>query len=201
MGNIMEISKYLETITQANHYAGGGSVASLNGALAASLILKAYNMIKKKDEGISDKLRPNFENNLLNYQKFFEIGIEEDGKIFGNVLEAWKLSKDTEEERIYRFNFTQNALKAAVNSPYKIMEKTVALLSYILEISKFSDDMILTELIVASHQISSAYNSASINFYINLKYIKDKKYIVEMKDKHEKLQKQFEMKLTEFNTK
>lgn len=81
------------------------------------------------------------------------------------------------------------------------MEKSVALLSYILEISKFSDDMISTELIVASHQISSAYNSAIINFYINLKYIKDKKYIEEMKDKQENLQKQFEMKLTEFNTK
>lgn len=196
----MELSKYLDTLTQANHYAGGGSVASLNGALASSLIIKALNMVKKTNPKITEELRENFENDLLNYQRFFEIGIEEDGKIFGNVLEAWRLPKNTRDEKRYREDISQKALKSAVNSPFIIMKKSVELFDYIFELSKYTDDMINTEIIVSRHQIVSAYNSAIINFAINLKYIKEQDYKNDILKKVDILQKQFDKFLERFDS-
>lgn len=62
----MYIEEYLENITEVNHKAGGGSVAAFNGALAASLMIKAYNMAKKSNPEVEQRLGFDYYQNLQN---------------------------------------------------------------------------------------------------------------------------------------
>lgn len=195
----MKINEYLNQITEVNHKAGGGSVAALNGALAASLIIKAYNMLLKSNPDYDSIPGEDFISDVYTYQEKLGNSIKEDGESFGKVLDAWALPKNTDEEKKIRSDASQIALKGAVLSPYSVMENSVQLFEYIFELSKYTDDMINTELFVAKNQIISAYNSAKINFEINLVYVKDKDFISEMTKKSLDSKLRLEKSLETFN--
>lgn len=181
----MEIYDYLDLLSVADHQAGGGSTAGVNSAMAASLILKAYNMIEKADENFPEVISYGFYEEIEELRDYFVRQITEDGKAFGRVLESWKLPKNTAEEKEIRNKAAQEALKNAVETPLDLMVKSLDLLDYINEIRKHSTDMIDTELNVSRNQIIAAVNSAVINFDINLKYIKDSDYVEKMKQNKE----------------
>ena len=175
---IMEIEEYLDLLTEANSKAGGGSVASVNGATTCSLILKAYNLIKARlDKDIKQKLPQNFYNDLLNKRDFFEEMILHDGDAFQAVLDAINLPKSTDEEKKIRNLELQKAYKIALESPLKVMLNLVNLFEYASTIKKHTDSLLRTELEIAMYQLIAGVKSAKILVLINARYIDDYKYV------------------------
>lgn len=172
----MDLHEYLNIITEVNHKAGGGSVAALNGALAASLMLKAYNMAKKSNPEVESKLGNEYYLNLEWLKSDFEKLIKKDGEVFGQVLQAYKLPKDTHEERKYRREQIQEKLKLAIDSPLEIIIKSLKLFENIFVFLEYSNPTINSEIAVAKNQLISAIESAMVNMKLNIKSIENKEY-------------------------
>ncbi|MFM1582197.1 cyclodeaminase/cyclohydrolase family protein [Helcococcus bovis] len=172
----MYIEEYLENITEVNHKAGGGSVAAFNGALAASLMIKAYNMAKKSNPEVEQRLGFEYYQNLQNLKNDFTRLVTEDGEIFGKVLEAYKLPKETREDRHYRREKIQETLKGAIDSPFEIIIKALKLFENIFVFVEFSNPVINSEIAVAKNQLIASIESAMVNMKVNIKAIDDKEY-------------------------
>lgn len=172
----MDLHEYLNIITEVNHKAGGGSVAALNGALAASLMLKAYNMAKKSNPEVEQRLGFDYYQNLQNLKNDFTRLVTEDGEIFGKVLEAYKLPKETHEDRHYRREKIQETLKGAIDSPFEIIIKALKLFENIFVFVEFSNPVINSEIAVAKNQLIASIESAMVNMKVNIKAIDDREY-------------------------
>ena len=110
----MEINNYLDLLSENNAKAGGGSASAFAGAMATSLILKAYNMIKKRDPELDDKLQEHYEQDLLRLREYYKEMIITDGKLFEKVLEAYSLPKETNGDSIYRKQRVEEAYKGCL---------------------------------------------------------------------------------------
>lgn len=178
----MLLNEYFDLISEPNSKAGGGSVAASNGALACSLVKKAYNMILKKEQNFSS-ISENYIYKLDEICSNFKIAILEDGKAFNCVLKAYKLPKETEEDKFLRNTSIQEAFKIALQSPLNMYLDFQSLEEIIEIVAMYTDDMSYSEIEVAKSQISAGKASAKVNILLNLAYIKDEQYKIEILDK------------------
>jgi len=79
---------------------GGGSIAALNAAMAASLLAMVANLTigKKRYLDVSDRMEE-LQKELVKYKDDFVEGIDKDANSFNGVMDAMKLPKETEEEK------------------------------------------------------------------------------------------------------
>lgn len=173
----MEIKVYLEILETADNRAGGGSAGAFSGAFAASLILKAYNMMLKKDANFIESIDNNFYEDVQKIRDHFQESIMKDGMMFGEVIKAYKLPKNTDQEKIFRSNEIKKAYKTAYNSSLSLVENALELFEYILTLNKFVDDMARSELDVSIAQISASIRASFVNAKLNLRYTSDEEFI------------------------
>lgn len=194
----MEVNNYLELLSESNAKAGGGSAAAFSGAMATSLILKAFYMIKKKDPELEYKLQEHYEQDLLRLRDYYKEMILTDGNIFGKVLEAYALPHESHDDMVYRKQRLEEAYKNALESPYNMMIHATKLYDYIFTIKDFSDRMTDSELLVAQTLIDACYNSSKINVSLNKKYISDKEYLEKKKHNILKIEQSYVYKRKKF---
>ena len=156
---------------------GGGSVSALAGALSSALISMVSNLSYNK-KGYE---KHNF--------KFEEIGfkaqdikrklislVDEDTEAFNMIMEAFKMPKKTEDDRISRSNAIEKATKNAIETPLVMMRLSLELLRLSKQIAKIGNKNSLSDAGVASEMAFSSINGAYMNVLINLKDITDTKY-------------------------
>ena len=194
----MEINNYLDLLSENNAKAGGGSASAFAGAMATSLILKAFYMIKKRYPELDDKLQEHYEQDLLRLKEYYKEMIITDGKLFEKVLEAYSLSKETHGDRVYRKQRVEEAYKDAFESPYNMMIHAVKLYDYIFTIKDFSDRMSDSELLIAQTLIDACYNSSRVNMSLNKKYITDKDFLEKKKHNILKIEQSYVYKRKKF---
>lgn len=172
----MDFHTYFETLTKPTAEFGGGSVAAVNGAMSAGLIIKGYNLLRKKNPDIDSFIPENFVPRLKILLEFFENKIKEDGEAFDIVLQAYKLPKNTDEEKAHRLSVIQMAYKTALNSPLEMMRKYEELYDLAYLIVDYTDVMSRSEIEIALNHITSGLYSARIGVEVNMAFIKDKLY-------------------------
>lgn len=187
----MNIEEYLEILETADNRAGGGSVGAFAGVFAATLILKAYNMMLKKNSDFIDSIGDNFYENVQKIRDDYQESIMKDGMMFGEVIKAYKLPKNTDKEKKYRNNKIKQAYKIAYNSSLFLVENALNLFEYILTINMYVDDMAKSEINVAIAQISASIRASYVNARLNLKYTSDNEFIENENNKLEDYKKKF----------
>lgn len=105
---------------------GGGSIAALNAAIASALTEMVANLTigKKKyedKEGLMKKIVAITEN----YRASFMKDIDADSEAYNNVFAAFKLPKETDEEKTERNNQIQEATKIAAEIPMEVARKEI----------------------------------------------------------------------------
>ena len=112
---------FIEVTSSNSPTPGGGSVAALLASLSASLSAMSANLTIGK-KGYED-----VQNEFIDLAKLFEskskIYLEymnQDIEAFNEVMSAYKLKKDNEEEKNYRSNVIQEKLHKAMQVPYSL---------------------------------------------------------------------------------
>ena len=179
--------KYLEDASSGNPTPGGGSIAGLTGALACSMCNMVCNFTigKKAYVSVDEKMRSLFEQSKNLMQDLLNFTVE-DTQAYAFVSAAYKLPKNTEEEKKSRSMHIQEACKRALEVPEKIMEKANELLNILDELVDIGNKNLITDTGVAALLSSAAIDSAILNIKINLSFIKDDEYV---KDKRNKILK------------
>lgn len=183
------LQDFLAKLQSNDPVPGGGSVAALSSALASSLAAMVANLTvgKKNYEAVSDKMEKIAEEMSANNQQFVDF-IDKDATSFDSVMQAFKLPKETDEEKAHRTAKIQEGMKYAASVPLEVAEKTCELFDAIEILVKEGNQNAQTDGLVAAMMARTAVLSALYNVKINLGSIKDEAFVSAMREKVQHLE-------------
>lgn len=194
------LEEFLFELSQPTPTPGGGSCAALAGAIGTALLLMVTNLTlaKPESEQIISEFTP-IKDTLAKLEKRFYELIALDSEAFNNVMKAYKLPKATDEDKTKRTRVIQQALKDACAVPEQIFDLAVQTIDLIRPIAEKGNKNAISDVGVAIANLRTAIDGAKLNILINLKSIKDDKYISEKKSKLDNSLPGIEKNLTELN--
>jgi len=159
---------------------GGGSVAALSGALGANLVSMVCSLsIGKKDyESFDNELAEALELAQTLSEALLK-RVDLDAEAFNSVMAAFKMTKQTEEEKKSRSKAIQAGFKEAVQSPLGIARECLDVLRLANKLLGKSNTNALSDLGVASLQAYAGLEGAIMNVKINIPSIKDTNFVSE----------------------
>ena len=162
----------LRSVASSEPTPGGGSVAALSLAHAHSLSLLGarLTLAKEKWEEGHDAAKASIEISEPALEEAILLAIS-DSEAFQSVMSAYRLPKETEDEKKQRSEEIRNATIGAALAPLNTASSAQKLLSNLEKQSAACNPNALTDLASASEMALSAAKIASLNVRINLEYI------------------------------
>jgi len=184
----LSVKGFLSELGSSSPAPGGGSVAALSGALGAALVSMVCHLTigKKGYENVSDEMNEVLKKSDILKEKLTLL-VDEDTNAFNKVMTAYKMPKETDEEKEKRRNTVQDALKNAANVPLDVMRQCVNVLNLAKTASEKGNKNSVSDAGVAALMSWAGIKSAALNAEINLSGIKDEKFVSEMKNEVETL--------------
>lgn len=174
------IFEYLEEVRKKSPTPGGGSVSALVAALGASLGCMVANFTTgKKYENVEDAVKEI----LLSLEELQKVQLTycyEDVDAYDSVSDAFKLPKETEEQKSHRKVKIQEGLKSAMDVPLKGVRNCLSILQSLWELSQFANPNLITDLGCAALLSLAALKGCKFNVEINLTSIKDEELVEEV---------------------
>lgn len=169
------LQNFLDEVSSSSPTPGGGSVSAFNGVLGVSLGLMVCNLTigKKKYESVENEIlqiKSRLENQR---EKFIEL-YDEDAKAFDMVMSAFKLPKETEEEKNKRSSAIEEATIKATEAPIKVIETSGQVIDDLIRLSEIGNQNSLSDAGVALILIKASIEGAMMNVLINTKSLNDR---------------------------
>ncbi len=162
------LQNYFDELASNSPTPGGGNVSALCGALSASLgaMVCGLTIGKKKYADVEAEM-VELKGKLEAAQKdFFELGIK-DNKAFDLVMDAFKLPKDTDEQKAERGKKIDEATIDAGKVPASVIKKCYEIMPLIKSVVAKGNRNSLSDAGVAAKLLSSAAYGAYLNVLIN----------------------------------
>lgn len=174
----MQLVEFVEELASNSPAPGGGSAAALSASLSSALCSmvfnltigkKAYNNLeedKKKliDEGLKETASLKDE--------FLEV-IDKDSDEFLELMKAFKLPKETEEEKTKRNEEINKGYERALKVPYELAQKAFKVYDFIYTASVYGNKNAISDAGVSALLLQTAIEGAVLNVKINLSSIDD----------------------------
>ena len=177
------IKDFLADTASDNPAPGGGSVAALCGSLGAALGTMVCNLTigrekYQESENQFKEIRSELEKNM---QKLLTL-IDADTNAFNDVMTAFKLPKDTDEQKFVRSDAIQQGYKKAISVPLETAHTALKTLGFMEFIVTKGNQNAITDGAVGALASETAIKGALLNVKINLTSVKDQKYVSESKE-------------------
>lgn len=168
---------------------GGGSVAAMNGAMAAALIEMVANLTigNAKYETVHEEMK-GIQKQVSQIKEDFVHYINKDSTAFMELMGAFKLPKDTEEEKAYRKEEIQRTTKQAALVPYEIGKLAYSLLPVAETVIVRGNMNAITDGMIAVMNARAAVKNAFLNVKINLESIQDAEFVKQLADRMEEIE-------------
>lgn len=172
----LSVSEFISKLASESPVPGGGSASAISGAMGAALLSMVTGIALKND---ADQNRyGEVSDRCSRIAKEFLVLSEEDAKSFREVLDAYRLPKNTDDEKDKRKQAIQMSLKTASLVPLTVMKKVDEVSNYLDEIFDFSMGSTRSDFLCALLLLETSIKGAFYNVQINLKSIKDNDFIV-----------------------
>lgn len=164
-----DLNDFLSELASDSPTPGGGSVAALAGALAASLGSMVCNLTigKKKYAGVEAEMSELLAKTETLRLELAQL-IDEDAMAFDKVMAAIRMPKETDEERARRAAAMQTALVDAATVPFAAMEKCVEVAALAREAAVKGNANAVSDAGVAALMARAGAHAARLNVLINL---------------------------------
>ncbi len=172
------LQQFLNELASAEPIPGGGSVAALGGALAASLLAmvcrltigkKGYEAVQSDVEALLAQVAP--------FQSRFRDLMQADMDAYSTVMDAYKLPKSNPNEQATRVHRIQDALKHASDVPLRVAEECSALIELARPVAEKGNRNAASDAGVGSLIAEASLRGAALNVSINLVSIRDQEFV------------------------
>lgn len=182
------VKEYVEAAMSGEPTPGGGSVAALVGGLGGALTNMVGNLTidKKVYENVPEDKKAEMEKNFKEIEKIVNelvIIVDKDASAFDKAMDAFKLPKNTDEEKALRSQAIQEGYKAALEVPLVCAEECLKILELQDVFAHYGNIGAITDVGVGTLLAYSGLEGALFNVIINLKSIKDEDYKKEINEK------------------
>jgi len=182
------IQKYLEELSSNSPTPGGGNVAALCGALSASLGVMVCNLTIGKKKYLDVEADMNQLKEKLNvYTERFITLAKNDNEAFERVMDAFKLPKETDEQKKLRSGAIEKSTLEAASVPAEVIANCRELLPFLEVISSKGNQNSLSDAGVAIAVTSAASEGAFLNVLINYSALNKKQKASELLNRAETL--------------
>ena len=186
----MGLVEYLEK-TKSKDMPGGGSVVGYTGALGAALTMMVANLTygKKSFESLDESIKNTVKEDYDKMDKLIDElkkMVDADAKSFDGVLEAYKLPKETDEEKAFRKQKIQEGYKVAMDVPLKTCELILECMRNQESFANYGNVYAITDQGAGTLLLAASGEAVLLNVIINLNSIDEGPYKEEVKNKLEK---------------
>ena len=174
----MNLKSFMEETASDSPAPGGGSVSAYIGALGVALGTMVANLSSHKRgwddrwKEFSDRAEQGkiIQNDLL-------LMVDEDTRAFNRIMEAFSLSKKSEDEKKLRDIAIEEATKNATLVPLKVMETAFSGFELIREMIETGNPNSISDAGVGALALRSCIKGAFLNVKINASGLKDKAFV------------------------
>lgn len=158
---------------------GGGSVAALAGSLGADLVSMVCALSKGREElADCEEMLSSTMAQAKELAARLMKSVDSDTEAFNGVMAAFRMPKNTDEEKQSRTKAIQAGYKEAVQSPFNIAQDCLAVLKLATNLIAKSNPNTLSDLGVGAEMAVTGLEGAVMNVRINLPSIKDTDFTV-----------------------
>ena len=191
----MKINDFINELASSSPAPGGGSVAALAGSLGAALSSMVCNLTigKEKYSDVQDEIKEILKKSEKLKNKLIKL-IDEDTEAFNDVMKAFKMPKETEEQKNKRSKAIQEGYKKATSVPLDTAKTCEKILDLAKVAAKKGNQNSITDSAVSAIMARGGVESAILNVKINLGSIKDGKFVKNINTELKKLKESSENK-------
>jgi len=178
----MKVTDFVDEVSRESPAPGGGSIAALAGSLGAALASMVSNLTanKRGSEDVDELLNKASEK-AQEIKLALVQGVDADTNAFNAYMDARRLPSKTEQEKKARIEAEQNGLKEAVRVPLKTAQLSCEAIEVAQTVVEYGNPNSITDVGVGAHIAFTGVKGGIYNVLINLKDIKDEKFVAEMK--------------------
>jgi len=182
------VTAFMDELASSAPAPGGGSVAALSGALGAALVSMVCNLTlgKKKYAAVQDDIRALLQHSETLRRELLDL-LEADVQVYTSVSKAYKMPRQSEEEKAARREAIQAALKEATAVPMKVAEACVKVLDLCMPTVEKGNVNAVSDAGIAALMAEAGLRSAVLNVLINLGAIKDEAFVEQERAKLDSL--------------
>ena len=185
----MKVNNFLSELASSSPAPGGGSVAALAGGLGAALSSMVCNLTigKEKYADVQGEIKEALKKSEQLRKDLTRL-IDEDTEAFNDVMKAFKLPKETEEQKKKRSRAIQEGYKTAARVPLETTRTCEKILDVAMVVAKKGNQNSITDSAVSALMAQAGGESAILNVKINLGSIKDETFVKKISSELGKLQ-------------
>ncbi|MCD6435134.1 MAG: cyclodeaminase/cyclohydrolase family protein [Clostridiales bacterium] len=189
------LKEFIEQTASNEPVPGGGSIAALSGAISASLAEMVVNLTigKKKYIEVEEEMKT-IAGKLEKIRYDLLDMIDKDANSFDLVMKAFKLPKETDEDKAIRTQKIQEGLKVAALSPLEIARKSFEMMELCEAVVDKGNKNAVTDGMVAAMMARTSVLSAILNVRINLSSIKDEEFVLKIEKEIDVLENEVAIK-------
>ena len=174
----MQLNNFADETASESPAPGGGSIAAYVGALGASLATMVANLSSHK-KGWDDRWQEfsNWAEKGQQYKDELLQLVDADTAAFNKIMKTFALPKSTAEEKAQRTDAIQQAIKYAIEIPFKVMQTAAASMELVKAMAAVGNPNSVSDAGVGALCIRSAVMGAFMNVRINAAGYNDKDYV------------------------
>lgn len=185
----MNVKEFLKETASSAPVPGGGSIAALSGAISAALTEMVSNLtIGKKGYEEAEAEMKEISEKAAAFREELVADIDRDSNSFNEVMAAFKLPKNTEEEIAARKAAIQEGYKKAALVPLEVAKRAFDMFEIIAKVVEKGNKNAVTDGAVSAMMARTAVLSALYNVKINIGSIKDEAFVKEVSAEVERLE-------------
>lgn len=170
----LTVAEFLEQLASGSPTPGGGAVASLAGALGAALVSMVCNLtIGRERYAATDAEARAIRDDATSLLEMLRAGVQRDADAYDRVLAAFKLPRETDDEKAARTEAIQSRTVDAATVPLEIAEASARVIDLAGRAVGKTNPNAASDLAVAALLAQAAIESAAENVEINLKSLKN----------------------------
>lgn len=171
------VQTFLDQLASQASTPGGGSAAAIMGAMGAALVSMVCNLTigKKNYAGVEGDLKQVLQKSEELRQRLTGM-VADDIRVFNQVMSAYGMAKDSDEQKSARAAAIQDALKEATVVPLACAKACAEVIELSRTAAEKGNLNVISDAGVAVMAAYGALKSAALNVYINVGNIKDKDF-------------------------
>lgn len=174
----LKVSEFIREIDQKTPTPGGGSVSSLASSIGSALVgMVGHLTVDKKrflalDSDIQFEFKDILSEFILIKDELMSL-IDQDTDAFNLVMEAYRLPKESIEEKHYRDQKIEEGTLEAIRVPLKVATLSISALHHFDSLIQYCNPQTTSDLGVAILMLTSGAEGACMNVLINVGSLKD----------------------------
>lgn len=172
------LQTYLDDAASGKPAPGGGSVSACVGALGAALVSMVCNLTigKEKFAAVEDQVK-DLVKQANHVRARLEKLLQDDTVAYNGVIAAYRLPKETDEEKATRHKAVQDGLIVAADVPLNICRETVEVARLSKVAAEIGNPGAVTDAGIGAILAEAAAQGGALNVAINLGSIDDQAYV------------------------